>query len=613
LRNIVLCLLLPLAFGVQAKAAEPPKAILVLEQSDVRGPFYAEVFAGLRSEVNRDASGPVTLYVENLDLDRFGGAAHEQSLDEYLRSKYAERSIGVVVTIGSKALEYAARRRPVLWPGMPIVFGMVDEHEAMRFRDVPNMSGHTVRLSLDDMLTVARAVVPGLKEVVLLGDPLERQPLFGVLRRQLLTVPPGLGVVDMMGVPMSKLLAQIAALPETSAILYLNIYSDGAGTYFPPADALKFIAARANRPIVVTTEAMVGLGGTGGFVMVPSKIGEEAAALALQVLHGVYASSIPVTPSNSTKLIFDSRQLQRWGVADSSLPQGSEIRFRLPNAWEQYRWQIMLAVALVVFQSALVAGLLLERRRRRTAEREVVQHLSEVAHMNRRATAGEFSTSIAHELNQPLSAIFSNVEAAEVVVGSSAPDLPQVQAILADIKRDDRRATEIIQRVKEMIQGAAVDVQELDLNEVVEDVFEFLSSQALTRNVTLKMSLAPESPRVIGDRVQLQQVISNLVVNALDAISEAESDAREIIARTVWFSSNIVHVSIIDSGPGIDCSKINEIFNPFYTTKNSGMGMGLTISRRIIEDHGGRIWVEKRAGRGAEFRFSLTIVSRKKG
>src|SRR5262249_19238111 len=158
----------------------------------------------------------------------------------------------------------------------------------------------------------------------------------------------------------------------------------------------------------------VGGGAIGGYVLTPKSIGEEAADLALRILNGESASTIPIAEGNVVRPIFDWRQMQRWGVSASSLPSGSEIRFRDLTAWERYHWQITAIAAIFLLQTALIARLVYEHRRRRSAEVEVRQRMSELAHMNRYATAGELSSSIAHELNQPLGAILSNAETAEL-------------------------------------------------------------------------------------------------------------------------------------------------------------------------------------------------------
>jgi signal transduction histidine kinase len=254
---------------------------------------------------------------------------------------------------------------------------------------------------------------------------------------------------------------------------------------------------------------------------------------------------------------------------------------------------------------------LYERRRRREAEIEAHQRLTELARINRRATVGELSASIAHELNQPLSAILHNVEAAQLMFQSGSPDLAEIRAILADIQSDDERASEVIRRLRRLLAKAPTRPQEFDLNEAVREVFEFLANQAAAGNVALTTLPCPQAPRINGDRVQLQQVIMNLAMNALEAIGSANSPERRISCRTVMSDEATVEVSIEDTGPGIPIDKQRQIFEPFFTTKETGMGMGLSIARTIVESHGGRIWAEDRSGGGAVFRFSLPVVKRK--
>lgn len=562
----------------------------------------------MRAAVNEDEAAPVSLYVENLDLTRFSGAAYEESLQNHLRIKYQDRPITVVVTVGTAALEFAQRWRSSLWPGVPLVFGLVDAQTAAQFKGVPNTTGQTVKLSLDDMVTVARSVTPDLKSVVIVGDTLARQPLFRQFVPQIPQINPSIEVVDLTGLPMLDLLNRVANLPSSSVILYTSIYSDGAGTYYTPADALAAIAQSANRPIVVTAETFLGRGGVGGFVMRPSCIGAGIAKTALRILHGEKAADIPVE-GEGVKAIFDWRQLQRWKVPASSLPAGSEIRFRPLSAWEQYKWQIIGIILIIVTQGLLILGMLAERQRRLRAEVNAREHLSEIAHMNRRTTVGELCASITHELNQPLGSILSNTEAAEMMMDSRTPDLGEVREILADIKRDDRRASEIISRLRNLLKGAVIETEEFDLNEAVDKVFGLLSHQANGANTALSTSFSNQKLKVSGDRVQLEQVILNLVMNALESMEDKRSGGRrEIVGRTARLDHRFAEISIADNGPGIDANKLGAVFKPFFTTKKHGMGMGLSISRKIVEAHGGEIWAESRPQGGVVFRIRLPLM-----
>jgi signal transduction histidine kinase len=594
-------------------AAElPARAILVLEQSDERGPFDADVVAGLRSTINANPTGPLSIYVENLNLDRFGGATYERSLQGHLLVKYEDRPIALIIALGPMGLEYVSRWHAVLWPKAPVVFGLVDEQTASRLANMPNTTGRTLQLSFEDMIRAARSIVPGLGEVAILGDPLDRQPLFKNFAEQKLTKHSGLNVIDLTGMPMNDLLTRVAALPNDAAILYTSIMSDESGTFYAPVDAFGFIAAKANRPIIVAVETFLGRGGTGGFVVMPSRIGEEVARLALDVLNGKSAAGIAVSKSNAMKFVFDSRELQRWNANNALLPKGSEIRFDTPTLWEKYWWQITLVGIVIGVQAALIARILIEHRRRRTAELQARQQILEIAHLNRHATAGELSATITHELFQPLTAILSNAEAAELIVNSPSPDIAEIRNIVADIKRDDRRATGIITRMRDLLKKDTTKTQEIDLNETLAEVFSLLLPQAIACNVLLVTKLSPEGPRVIGDRVQLQQVILNLVANALDALEGVIGGLRQISGYTIQFGDNRVHVCITDTGPGISNAKLCKIFESFYTTKKAGMGMGLSISRKIIESHGGQIRAANRPGGGAEFRFSLPLAPEKR-
>jgi len=234
--------------------------------------------------------------------------------------------------------------------------------------------------------------------------------------------------------------------------------------------------------------------------------------------------------------------------------------------------------------------------------------MSELVHMNRRTTAGALSASIAHELNQPLGAILNNAETAALILSSASPDLKEIKLIVNEIKRDDERASEVIVRLRRLLGKAALEARDVELNETVREAFEFLSAQAFARNVTLSNRPAPQALRVRADRIQLQQVILNLVVNAMESMTDTLGGRREIIGRTTLLDVAWAEISIADFGPGIPSDKLKHVFDPFFTTKEDGMGMGLSIARTIIEVHGGSIWAENQVGGGAVFRVKLPLV-----
>ncbi len=530
-----------------------PRSMLVLDDANVRSPFYYEVFSRLRATVNVSGGSPVNIYAESLDLSRFTGQAYEDGLNKYFQVKYGDRPIGVIVAVGSAALDYVLQERSKLWPGVPVVFGFVNEPTVARLNLPPGVTGSFVKLSFADMMAAARAVVPDLERIAFVGDPLERQTVYRHWKDEIPSATMGLQIIDLRGLAMRQLRQRVASLPDHTAILYTGIYSDGEGTFYVPAEALALIATTANRPIVSTAETELGRGSIGGFLIRGSLIGETAARLAMRILDGEDAVNIPVALGDVVRPIFDWRQMQRWGVSESSLPPGSEIRFREPTGWDLYKAQILAISAAILVQTAFIIWLLYERRYRRRAEAMARDTMTELTQVNRLAAAGELSASIAHEINQPLTGIVSRAGAARRWLAGETPKIDKAQ----------------IRKYR----------------------------------IELRTELDDRLPSVTGNEVQLQQVILNLLMNAVEAMHFTQP--RVLCIQSRLSKPEVVHVSIEDTGNGIDPSEGDRIFKPLFTTKASGMGMGLSICRSIIENHDGRIWISQGAVRGSIFQFEL--------
>jgi signal transduction histidine kinase/integral membrane sensor domain MASE1 len=242
---------------------------------------------------------------------------------------------------------------------------------------------------------------------------------------------------------------------------------------------------------------------------------------------------------------------------------------------------------------------------RKRAEVRAERSRQELAHFTRVSTMGELTASLAHELRQPLTGIMSNAQAAQRFLNSSSPDLNELRNALSDIIEDDRRASEVIQRLRDLLSKGESPQTRLDLNELIRAVARLLSSDAVIRNVMLALELAPIPLVVSGNRVQLEQVVLNLLINAMDATGEVPEEDRTIVVRSEAEENKAIHVTVQDSGTGLRGGTQERIFEPFFTTKPAGMGMGLSVAKSIIEAHGGAIWATNNSARGATFHFSL--------
>jgi two-component system sensor kinase FixL len=243
----------------------------------------------------------------------------------------------------------------------------------------------------------------------------------------------------------------------------------------------------------------------------------------------------------------------------------------------------------------------------RTERYELYRNRQELAHLARVSTMGELAVSLAHELNQPLTAILSNTQAAQRFVATGPVDLAEVREILKDIVQDTNRASEVIRRIRALLKKGEREIASLDPVAVIRDAVQLLHNDAIVRGMRMSVHHDANPARVYGDKVQLQQVMLNLLLNAFDAMDGRPASDRMVVVSITLESPQVVRVAVRDRGAGLPSDRLTTIFNPFVTSKPEGLGLGLSISRTIIEMHGGRLWAENNTDQGATFYFTLHV------
>ncbi len=605
---LILCLLFAAVLFMTEAATAESKRVMLLHSFGKEFKPWSEYAKTIRDELNRQSPWPLDITEQSLITARSSDEDPETPFVEYLRALFAKRPLDLIVSIGAPAAGFIQRHREQLFATTPMVFTAVDQRRVQYSDLTANDTVVAVRIDYLAAIENILQVLPDTKHVAVVvgASPVEQ-----FWRREIAReVKPIEGRVEFTwfdDLSFEDILKQAAALPPHSAIFWELMSVDAAGVVHEGNTALARLHAVANAPIFSYDESFFGNEIVGGPLLSVLEGSRQTAAVAIRILGGEKAGDIKVAPIRFAAPMFDWRQMQRWGISESRLPPGSTVLFREPTVWDEYRWQIMLTAIALLLQTALIVGLLYEHRRRRTVEVEARLRLAQLAHLNRQTTAGELSASIAHELRQPLGAILSNTETVELMLELQAPNLEEIKLILADIKRADQRADGVIERLRRLFSKSAVETQDVDLNEIVGEVIGILAAQAAAHNVTMKTALIPDPLIVKGDRVQLEQVILNLVVNAIDALADAGTGYRRIKVRTRLVDENTAELRVSDKGPGIRPDVLKQIFEPFFTTKQGGMGMGLAISRTIVEAHGGQLSAENRAGGGANFRLTLPV------
>jgi PAS domain S-box-containing protein len=304
-------------------------------------------------------------------------------------------------------------------------------------------------------------------------------------------------------------------------------------------------------------------------------------------------------------------RVEEWRAAlAAGKPFDSEARVRSSNG--EYRWFLLRMVPLRNERGTIVKwyGTASDVEERKRAEQRLLDAQIQLTHVNRVATVGQLTASIAHEVNQPVAALVTNAQAALRMLSAEPPDLNQARDALGDIIKDGRRVNDVINRIRALVKKAPAQADLWEINEVIIETIAMARSEILRNGISLETQLARNLPPIRGDRVQLQQVIMNLVMNAVEAMSSLDEGTRELQIATDKDRGGHVSITVSDSGPILEPKSLNRFFEAFYSTKPTGMGIGLSICRSIIEAHEGRIWATANVPRGAALHITLPASSK---
>ena len=586
--------------------AQPAVRQVLLLQSFARGNAAVDQFTtNFRVELDRRVEGPVNVVQVVVGPTGFVSAP-EQAVVDYIRSTFVNHpKPDLIVTIAGSAAVFARKYRQQLFPETPILFASVDQKY---LRDAPLGDNETAVAVANDFPRVIEHILqllPQTRQVFMVvgSGPIGqfwRRELENEFRRfhdQLIFV-----WFDQLSV--QDTLRRSASLPENSAIVYVIFSTDGTGVAFADERMFAELHATANAPLFAPFSVYLGAGVVGGSLLSISDLSRDTADVAGRLLNGAPPSSIRLPSRVAGQPTFDWRELQRWGIPESRLPPGSIVRYRAPSLWSAYRSTVISAMGVLAIQSLLIIGLLYQRRARRRAEIESRNNLALAADASRRLTMSALTSTIAHELGQPLSSMIHNAQAGRMMLTADRSTPDAMGEILSDIEIEGVQATQIIDRHRTMLRGHQWDATPIDLHAVIDESLALVAHDMRARQIEATVDLSSHPCIINGDQVLMRQVLVNLVMNAMDAMTETPPARRRVTISTEVRGAD-VDLSVRDAGTGLPAQIDGSRFTPFVTTKAHGLGIGLTITQTIVDAHRGTIAARNNPDGGATFTVTL--------
>jgi len=599
---------LAVSFACQFAFAAEPKRVMLLHSFGRDFKPWSEYAESIHTELERQSPWPLEITDHSLLSSRSSDADAEIPFVEYLRALFAKRPLDLIVSIGAPAADFVQRHRDTLFPTTPMVFTAVEQRRVQYSTLTDNDAVVAVRINYRAAVENILQVLPNTDNVmVVVGTSPIEQFWKEAIGTEVGSLANRLTFSWTDHFSFDELLKHAAALPRRSAIFWELMIVDAAGVVHEGSKPLTQLHAVASAPIFSYDESFFfGREIVGGPLLLISDSTRQTAAVGVRILGGEKAANIMVPAIEFATPKFNWREMQRWGIPERRLPPGSEIQFRDLTAWQQYRREIIAICAALLVQAALISWLIYEIGRRQRAEIQSRDAMAEMTYMNRRATAGQLSATLTHEIIQPLTGVATLATAALRWIRAERPDLEKAGAALDGIVDASHRASDIITSVRAMFKKDRPAKAPTDINEIIRTVLSIVRVELQKHSVELQTQLDAHLPIIQGDKVQLQQVVLNLVTNGIESMHSVQPRVLKI--QTDQTQPNMVHVSIEDTGTGIDQSNLERIFKPLFTTKATGMGMGLAICQSIIDGHGGRIWVSPALDRGSIFQFELPIV-----
>lgn len=613
LKILVVFLLLQFLIPRETHANEKTKTIVIFFSLHAGLPAYQNFLEGFRTTFSEEYNEHYNLLIEYLDVGRLTDDKYAKYIVELYNDKYKSTQIDLLITVspgivpvlkkyGFEALEYS-KIISVEMDSLAADQGLIAGNNIVKI---------LMKYRFTQTIESACNLFPACKHIYVISGSAPTDKYFASQVRNIeQNFDKEKQFTYVTDLSLDSTIKIISKIPENSIIIVPTFLSDKNGIQYSTPEVIGLLSTYCSTPIFPLFDSFIRReGGIGGNVFSFNSLGKVTGRAAMEILHGKRPGDVVVDEESFYQNIYDWRVLKKFGLLNSkALPPNSTYFYKEHNFLIEYLWYILAGILFLILETFLIIYLykLNVRQKALVRQKTETEHLQRIiVREERLSMMVQLTASLSHELSQPLTAILYNAQACVWFLKSETPDFAKIEEILFKIIKDDKRAGSLISSVRSLMKLETRDKEWINLDEVIQDSLSLFQSEALHRQIRVINNLPQESVFVFGDKIQLEQVLLNFLTNAGQALETSETDNRAI-EITQQIDKGMVRVSVKDSGPGILEEVKAFLFKPFVTSRDSGFGIGLAVSRSIIENHNGEIGAENIPGSGAVFSFRLKI------
>jgi len=579
---------------------------------------YQNMLDGFNESFIQPLSGPISIVTEYLDIGRTNNEAYGRSIVEMYNQKYKENGIDLIIAVGPGILPFLKKAGLKMLKSSPLILVDIFTSQADSVNNASQVNALPIYLKYNYFSISFNKICelfPERRYVYCVnGDGGLDNYYKSILKNIQDSYNGTQKLIDITGISIDSTLRKIAQLPEESIVVMVSYNEDINGLPFTTPEATNLITKISKVPVfILGSDSFPKDGGAiGGYVINYTNVGREFGKAANKIIRGAEPKSIEVNLPSFYQYIFDWRELKKWDLLDSNtIPDQSTFLYKHPSFVSEYKWHILIAMVFMVSQTLIIIYLVRAYKTQKRVRQQILENqamLNTIVREDRLSKMTVLTASLSHELNQPLTAILSCAQAGLRFLDSDKLDRVQAKEIFKSIIEDDKRAGGIISGVRSLMQLEIREKEKVLVNSLVNETLEIMRNEILRHGIKLTSKPEDSPVFVFADKIQLQQVLLNFLRNSIDALDKSNSNDKEIKV-SMKLEKDSVTVSVRDTGPGIDRSIFDKIFKPFITTGKTGFGIGLAVSRSIIENHEGEIWADNIPSGGAEFSFRLTTIT----